>query len=252
MRLLLLNPNTSQELTDRLTAVAEEAKAPDTTITAVTAPRGFAYISSRAEAEIAGAIALEMIAERVESCDAVVIAAFADPGLKAARELFDVPVVGMAEAALLTACMLGERFGIVTFTPRLTPWYFEAVQSAGLAERFAGFRTPPAAQGDIGDVAERMAEELGALTAQMAKDDGADVVILGGAPVAGLAARLRSGAHSAVLLDPVSAAVKQAEALATVAPQGASHGSYARPPGKASQGLPRALAQWIVDGPSGG
>lgn len=103
MKILLLNPNTSESLTTRLVDATAQVVAPGTEIVPATAPRGVPYISTRAEAQIGGAIALEMLAERAGRYDAAVIAAFGDPGLFAARELFEVPVVGMAEAAMLTA-----------------------------------------------------------------------------------------------------------------------------------------------------
>ena len=59
--------------------------------------------------------------------DAAIIAAFGDPGLRGASELFDFPIVGMAEAAMLTAWILGRRFAIVTFAPALSPWYRQCV-----------------------------------------------------------------------------------------------------------------------------
>src|SRR5215831_5159164 len=98
MRILVLNPNTSAEITALLAAAA-------TVISTATATRGVPYIATRAEAQIGGAIALEMLADRHRDFDAAVIAAFGDPGLFGARELFDIPVVGMAEASMLTACM---------------------------------------------------------------------------------------------------------------------------------------------------
>jgi Asp/Glu/hydantoin racemase len=236
-------------MTDRLTAVARRAAGPGAEILPRTATKGFPYISSRAEAQIAGAVALEMIAQEADAVDAVVIAAFGDPGLRAARELFDIPVVGMAEAAMLTACMLGGRFGIVTFTPRMIPWYADGVAETGLGARFAGFRTPQAARGPVADAAETMRAELAELTRLSATQDGADAVILGGAPLAGLAAELADAAP-ATLIDPISAAVTQAEALTRLAPRGARHGGYARPPGKPSTGLAPALSAWIAAGPA--
>ena len=107
MRILVLNPNTSSDITARLAAAAKQAAAAGTIIATATAPRGVPYIATRAEAQIGGAIALEMLAERHQDYDAAIIAAFGDPGLFGARELFDIPVVGMAEASMLTACMLG-------------------------------------------------------------------------------------------------------------------------------------------------
>ena len=82
--------------------------APGTALVPLTAPRGLPYIASRAEAQIGGTIVLEMLAEHHRSADGAVIAAFGDPGLFGARELFDIPVIGMSEAAMLTACMLGR------------------------------------------------------------------------------------------------------------------------------------------------
>ena len=80
-----------------------------------------------------------MLAETHNEVDAAIIAAFGDPGLFGARELFDIPVVGMAEAAMLTACMLGRRFAIVTSRGHsaLVPGMIEM---HGLVQRCAGVR----------------------------------------------------------------------------------------------------------------
>lgn len=74
--------------------------------------------------------------------DAAIIAAFGDPGLAAARGVFDFPVVGMAEAAIVTAVQLGQRFAIVTFTPAMTPSYRASVTAHGLGARCLGLITP--------------------------------------------------------------------------------------------------------------
>ena len=84
MRLLLLNPNTTSVLTDRMMTAAERVRAPTTQIAPLTAPRGVPYIATRAEAQIAGAIALEMLPACHDQHDAVIIAGFGDPGLASA------------------------------------------------------------------------------------------------------------------------------------------------------------------------
>src|SRR5574338_226844 len=127
MKLLLLNPNTSQSVTDRIASAAQGIASPRTELVAATAPRGVPYIATRAEAVIGGAVALEMLAEMHAGVDAAIIAAFGDPGLGGARELFPIPVIGLAEAGMLTACMLGRRFAIVTFSQSLEAWYHECV-----------------------------------------------------------------------------------------------------------------------------
>ena len=100
---------------------------------------------------------------------------------------------------------------------------------------------------DISNVAETMREELIILATRAAEEDGADVVILGGAPLAGLAASIQADVP-AILIDPISAAVKQAEALVSLAPEGASKGRFRRAPGKQSVGLDPALAAWFAEG----
>ncbi|MCZ8185847.1 MAG: aspartate/glutamate racemase family protein [Beijerinckiaceae bacterium] len=240
MKILLLNPNMTEAVTERLAGAARLVLSPGTQLQTATAPRGFPYISSRAEAQVAGAIALEMLAERQGQHDAAIIAAFGDPGLFGARELFDVPVIGMSEAAMLTACMLGKRFGIVSFAAQMAPWYEECVESHGLMGRCAGIFCLREAFTSIIDVAAEKQEALVALAGE-AVAQGADVVILAGAPLAGLAREV--AAHIPVpLVDQVQAAVRQAETLAALAPLKARTGGFRRPPAKPAAGLAPELA----------
>jgi Asp/Glu/hydantoin racemase len=103
MRILLANPNTTVAVTDRIAAVARAAASPNTEVVAVTGQTGVPYIATRSEAIIGARVALELLAEHAGGCDAAVIAAFGDPGLGGARELLSIPVIGLAEAAMLTA-----------------------------------------------------------------------------------------------------------------------------------------------------
>ena len=244
MRILILNPNTSSDITARLAAAAKQAAAAGTVLSTATAPRGVPYIATRAEAQIGGAIALEMLAERHKDYDAAIIAAFGDPGLFGARELFDIPVVGMAEASMLTACMLGRRFAIVTFARALGPWYQECVDLHGLTGRCAGIRMLDDPFQSIGDVQDEKESLLAELAGQAALELEADVVILAGAPLAGLAARVRDRVPVPVV-DQMAAAVKQAEALVTLGVRKASAGAFRRPDAKSTIGLPEALAARI-------
>ena len=245
MRLLLLNPNTSVEITDRMFSVAALAASPGTVLTPLTAPRGVPYIATRAEAQIGGAIALEMLAEHHREADAAIIAAFGDPGLFGARELFDIPVVGLAEAAMLTACMLGRRFAVVSFARALGPWYEECVAMHGLAGRCAGIRLLDGAFRHVADVQEEKEDLLVQLANLAVEEDKADVVILAGAPLSGLAAKVADRIPVPVV-DQVVAAVKQAETLVALKPRKAIAGTFRRPPAKAATGLPAALADRIA------
>lgn len=244
MRILVLNPNTSEGITARLMAAATPVAAPGTELVPLTASRGVPYIATRAEAQIGGAIALEMLAERHPEFDAAIIAAFGDPGLMGARELFDLPVVGMAEAAMLSACMLGRRFSIVTFARALGPWYEECVDMHGLRGRLAGIRMLDGSFASVSDVQEEKEAVLVELANRAVVEDEADVVILAGAPLAGLAARVRDRIPVPVV-DQMAAAVKQAEALVALEPRKATAGTFRRPDAKPTIGLAQALAARI-------
>jgi allantoin racemase len=241
-RILVLNPNTTEAITQRLMASARTVASPDTELLPMTAPRGVPYISSRADAQIGGAITLEMLAERHKDVDAAIIAAFGDPGLGGARELFDIPIIGMAEAAMLTACMLGRSFAIVTFSDGLVAWYNECLDWNGLRGRCAGVFSLQGAFRSITDVQEEKTDAILSLVIEVVKDHGADVVILAGAPLSGLADKLR-GRSLVPLIDSIQAAVKQAEALVALRPAKASAGTFARPPAKTMTGVTPALAR---------
>ena len=244
MRLLVLNPNTTDTVTQMLLAAARPAVAPGTVLTGLTAPRGVPYIASRSEAQLAGALTLEMLAEHQGEHDAAIIAAFGDPGLLPARELFDRPVLGMAEAAMLTACTLGQRFSIVTFTTTMANWYQDTVDTYRLSGRCAGIRARSLPFSAIENVQAEMEQAIVALACAAVEEDGADVVILGGAPLAGMAPRLRTQVPVPVV-DPIVAAVKLAEGLVTLAPRKPVRGRFSRPPAKPTTGLSLALAARI-------
>lgn len=244
MRILLLNPNTTEALTERMARVARGIAAPETIIEMATAPRGLPYIATRAEAVIASAIALEMLAERMGKHDAVIMAAFGDPALAAARELLSVPVVGLAEAAMLTACTLGRRFSIVTFSENLAPWFEESAVATGLAARLASLRVARQSFSEIDRVQEEMAEALVEAATLAAHEDGAEVIIFGGAPLAGLAKRI-GHLIPVPVIDSVECATRMAETLALLQPRKAAIGSFRRPAPKPSLGLPAALAAWL-------
>lgn len=243
MRILLVNPNMTAAMTDRMADLARGVAAGRAEIVPLTAARGFPYIASRAEALVAGGIVLEMIADNLDGADAVIIAAFGDPGATGARELFDIPIIGMAEAAVMTAAMLGDRFSIVTFSPVMSRWYTDCVAQTGLAKRFTGVRTPATHRMDVSNVRETLRQDLIALSRDAVEKDGADVVILGGAPLAGLAGEIAAEVPGLVV-DPIAAATAQAIALASLAPH---YGERAcRPAPKPSVGLGEALTRIIA------
>lgn len=218
MRILVVNANTTESVTARIGAAARAAASPGTEIEAVSAPFGLPLIVTRADWLVAGPATLAALAARRGAFDAAVIACFGDPGLDAAKELLDVPVLGISEAAFHAACMLGRRFGVVSFTAALRPMFEECLAHHGLTARCAGFRMGPPFAGDPGRVAEERLDLLAALCAESAAQDGAEAIILAGGPLAGIAPLLQPRI-AVPLVDGTQAAVRLAEAMAGLVPR---------------------------------
>lgn len=244
MRLLLINPNITSSVTALIEAEARRSAAPDTSLTAVTAPFGVAYIETRFEALVGAYAAACVAGEHASGHDAVIVAAFGDPGVAGLREALPMPVVGLTEAALASACLIGARFSIVAISRRIVGWYRDVVHGYGLADRLAGFRFLDARLDDPGRVQADHESALLTLCEQAVRDDGADVVILAGAPLAGLARGIRDRVP-VPLVDGVSSAVRHAESLVALRPRPPSAGSYAPPPRKPHAGLPDSIVSLL-------
>ena len=241
MKLLLVNPNITDAISDVMAGEARRAAAAGTEIVTAKARFGTLYIENRIEAAIAGHAVLEVLAEQHAACDAAIISAFGDPGLEAAKELMDIPVVGVSEAAFLFAYTQGRRYSIICLTKRLRTWFLECAAQHGLDGRLASARTLTGPVPDITTAKQDLADELVEQCRLAVEEDDAEVLILGGGPVAGLAREIAPKLPVPVI-DPVAAAVKLAEALVSLDLGAPRRGSFARPAAKPSQNLSPALA----------
>jgi Asp/Glu/hydantoin racemase len=246
VKLLLINPNISDSVSALIRAEAERAASPGTAIDVKTAPFGVAYIETRFEAMIGAYAAATIAAEEHAGCDAIVVAAFGDPGLAALREALPIPVTGLTEAALASAHLLGHRLSIIAISQRIRAWYRETVAAYGFESRLASIRALDEPLADIGRVQDDQGERLLRLAQRAVDEDGADVIVLAGAPLAGLARTLR-GRLPVPVVDGVSSAVRHAESIVALRPGRARAGSFAPPPRKPNRGLPTAIVR-LLDG----
>lgn len=247
MRLLLINPNISDSVSELIHAEARRSASPGTEVEVLTAPFGVAYIETRFEALVGAYATAQLAAEHCARADAIVVAAFGDPGLAGLRELMPVPVTGMTEAALASAHLLGHRISIIAISQRIQAWYREVVEGYGFGSRLASIRALDRPISAIGGVQEEHAQALKSLAERAVAEDGAEVIILAGAPLAGLARSLH-GQLPVPVVDGVSSAVRHAETLAALKPGRALGGSFAPPPAKPHRGLPDAIAR-LLDAP---
>lgn len=245
MKLLIINPNISLSVSALIESEAQRSASPGTTITMLTAPFGVAYIETRFEALIGAYATAQLAAEHHEGHDAVIIAAFGDPGLAGLREALPVPVLGLTESALASACLLGHRFSMIAISQRIQAWYREAVEANGLTSRLASILALDQPLAHIGQVQEDHSTQLRALCERAVDKDGAEVIVLAGAPLAGLARTLR-GQLPVPVVDGVSSAVRHAETMIALAPGKAIRGSFSRPPSKPNQGLSPELMKLLA------
>ncbi|HXF53480.1 MAG TPA: aspartate/glutamate racemase family protein [Hyphomicrobiaceae bacterium] len=215
MRLLLINPNTSTDITALLVREGETLLGPGAELSAVTAPYGVPYIARREDLAVAGVAALAAYREALamQDYDVVLLGCFGDPGLAAIRNAATCPVVTLADAACAAAAAVAQRFSVVTAGTDWLPILKELFDSWGYGMRVASIHALPMGGDDVAAAPEAALEPLAELVAGAVRDDGAEAVIIGGAGLAGMARRLATGCP-VPLIDSVAAGVCCAQALA--------------------------------------
>lgn len=242
MKLLVINPNTTQQVSDTIVKAARAAAARDTEIIMVTARFGAEVIASRAEDIVAAHAALEAAAQHAGQCDAVIIAASWDSGLLGIREAMRVPVVGLTEAAVTMASLLGDRFGLVTFGARSVPCYRNRVVSYGLGSRLAGVGCVDIDRTSIYADRAGTVAKLVASARDLIDNHGAEVIIPSGAVLAGLGPDIQAELQVPVL-EAVSCAVQLAQSLVHLKPFKATGGSFSVPEGRKVGGVDPAITR---------
>jgi allantoin racemase len=241
MKLLVINGNMTQAITDACTNAAREVASPGTEVVGATGTFGPQVIGSRSENALAQHGMLELAAKHAPGCDAVVIAVSMDTGLPALRELLSIPVVGMTEAGALMACTVGAKFAVVTFGRRLVPTYGELIDSYGLGSRCVGVEAidagPSAALADPRGAVQALA----GLATKAIEERGAEVILMAGAVAAGWQRDLQALLPVPVV-EGVRCATLMAESLVRMKMPKPTVGSYASPGVRAVGGVDPALA----------
>ncbi len=215
-RALIINPNTSDKVTQILSDHIASHLPADWQLLRATARFGADYISSEASYAISAHACLDAFAPHAGQCDAVLIGCFGDPGIEALRELAGVPVIGLAEAAMQEAARYG-RFAIVTGGQRWPAILQRRAQAAGLAAQLADIRIVPASGAELAARPDYARQVLGELCLQIMEAQPVDAIVLGGAALAGLGDVLAEELGLAVV-DSVSAAARAMQASSAARP----------------------------------
>jgi allantoin racemase len=229
MRILIINPNTSEAMTDRIRAVAEETKGHDCQVTVVCPDHGPVTIESSYDEAFAIGPTIDLVKQAgKEGYDAILLACFCEVGVEAAREISTVPVLGLEEATLAIALLLGEKFGIMTEKRPRVAMKVRHIRRYGLLERLAAVRPLELSVAELAADPEGTKAAGMALARRMVEEDGAEVIIMGCAAMAGYGADLERELGVPVL-DPLKVTLKVAESLVELGLTHSRAGLYAPP-----------------------
>lgn len=233
MRLLVINPNSTATMTEKIGKAARRAASAGTEVVAVNPPHGPVSIEGYYDEALSVPGLLHAI-QTTKDFDAVIIACFDDTGLDAARCITDRPVIGIGEAAYHFASMIANKFSVVTTLARSVPALEHNLHRYGLSARCARVRSSEVAVLELehsgSDACNRISAEIG----RAVDDDRAEAIVLGCAGMADLADRL-AGEHGLPVLDGVSCAVRLAEAMVGLGLRTSRLGGYAPPPAQKLQ-----------------
>lgn len=228
MRILVVNPNTTASMTEKIGAAARRVASAGTEIVAVNSGSGPASIEGFYDEAMSLAGLLAVIRTSKDH-DAVVIACFDDTGLDAARCLTDRPVIGIGEAAYHMASMISNKFSVVTTLARSVPALEQNLHRYGLIARCARVRSSEVGVLELehpgSDACNRISAEIGRAVAE----DRAEAIVLGCAGMADLAEALAQE-HGLPVLDGVTCAVGMAEAMVRLRIRTSRIGGYSPPP----------------------
>ena len=210
-RILVINPNSTEAVTRSMDEALEPLRVtggPE--IKSVTLPEGPPGIQSQRDVDFVVPHVCRRIGEDNQS-DAFVIACFSDPGLHAARETTERPVLGISECGMTTALNLGQRVGVIAVLQQSIPRHTRYFRAMGIADRVAGEVAVDLPVVELLDEAKTKARML-AVGRALQETHGADVLVMGCAGMARYRAPLEDSLGLPVI-DPTQAAVGMALAL---------------------------------------
>ncbi|GGH21766.1 allantoin racemase [Cribrihabitans marinus] len=232
MKLVVINPNSTQSMTDKILASAQAAAAAGCQVEGRTAHGAPASIEGHFdEVMCAPNLLREVRAAEEAAADAIVVACFDDPAIGACRELATGPVIGICEAGIKAASMIATSFSVVTTLPRTVPVIEELVRKYGLDHQCRKVRSatiPVLALEEPGSNARLLVRDE---ILRAIEEDRCEAVVLGCAGMSDLTGWL-SAETGIPVIDGVTVATKFAEALVGAGLKTSKIGAYAVPNSK--------------------
>jgi Asp/Glu/hydantoin racemase len=225
-RILVINPNTAEKTAVLMEEACNKVAASGTVVHAIcirerpdfSSYKVFSYVDLAA----CTVETIKIAWQKRLDYDGIIVAGFSDVGVDAIKELLDIPVLGIAEAAYHIAALLGHRFSVLTGTAKWTPPKEDYVKALGVEGKIASFRAY--SEWDSNDSLEELKRRLIGVAKACIEEDGAEVIVLGGGPLVGYGKLIETELGIPVV-DPTLAAFKLMESLVEL---GYSHSKIGR------------------------
>lgn len=209
MTIFIINPNSSQTVTDGIDAAVAPLRSQDgPSIACLSVPEGPAGIQSQRDVDGVVMPLLRKAAELEAEASAFVIACFSDPGLHALREQSAKPVFGIAECGVLTAMTLGQRIGVIAILSTSIPRHLRYFGAMGVTQRLAGDLPIGLGVAELSDEARTLSRMI-EVGRSLRDGHGADVLVMGCAGMARFRAPLED-ALGVPVVEPTQAAAAMA------------------------------------------
>ncbi|NMR28652.1 aspartate/glutamate racemase family protein [Crystallibacter degradans] len=237
MRILVVNVNTTESMTEAIGRQAAAVASPGTEIVALTPLFGADSVEGNYESYLAAIAVMETVRNYPEPFDAVIQAGYGEHGREGLQEILDVPVVDITEAAASTAQFLGHKYSVVTTLDRTVPLIEDRLKLAGLDARCASVRASGMSVLGLEEDPDAAVNAIVAEAAIAVAQDKAEVICLGCGGMAGLTERVieRTGVP---VVDGVAAAVTIAESLVRMGLTTSKIRTYAPPRPKTFKNWP--------------
>lgn len=246
LRLLVINPNTSQKFTDLIVKETHKAAGDNVEVVGLTSNFGPDYIGNEAAIAIAMHSMIDMMAKQLKEdsrFDAAIIAGFGCGEAAILQQMTSFPVIGLLEASLSLALLFGRKFSVLSGGEKWKPILEKQVENFGLANRLASVRTVPMTGAEIVDNPSKAYDMIVKLSETCAQKDGASCIILGGAALAGFPQIIHDRV-SIPLIDNLAVTISTALTLAKNVPQ-PNRSQISQSPNMGSQNLSPELADFL-------
>lgn len=238
MRILVVNVNTTDSITQAIARQAQAAAAPGTEIIGLTPDFGADSVEGNFESYLAAIAVMDKVMSYDQPFDAVIQAGYGEHGREGLQELLNVPVVDITDAAASTAMYVGRAYSVVTTLDRTVPLIEDRLRLSGLWDRCASVRASGLAVLELEESPERALEAIVRQAELAVSEDRAEVICLGCGGMAGLDEQIRHRTGVPVI-DGVSAAVTVAESLVRLGLSTSKVRTYAQP-------RPKVISGWAA------